>query len=182
MAIVGFGDIGAACGRICRAFNTKIIGVKRRPEQTSEEHKGYCDELVGLDQLDRVYAEADYVVGVLPKTEHTVNFFSTESCFSKMKSSGVFMNIGRGPTVNEADLTAALKNGTIAGAVLDVYAVEPLTKESELWSLPNVLMTPHCADQDHEFMDRAMIIMQENLEANRAGQPLKNIVDKQIGY
>ena len=68
MAVVGFGDIGAAAGRICKAFGTKIIGVKRRPEITSEEHKAHCDELVGLDQLERVYAEADFVVGVLPKT------------------------------------------------------------------------------------------------------------------
>jgi len=101
MAIVGFGDIGAGCGRICKAFGTKIIGVKRRTEQTSEEHKSHCDELVGLDQLDRVLAEADYVVGVLPKTADTTNFFTTETCFSKMKSSAVFMNIGRGPTVKE---------------------------------------------------------------------------------
>ena len=101
MAIVGFGDIGAACGRICKAFGTKIIAVKRRPEQTSEEHKSYCDELVGVDQLDRVYSEADYVVGVLPKTSNTTNFFTMENCFSKMKPSAVFMNIGRGQTVNE---------------------------------------------------------------------------------
>ena len=66
MALVGFGDIGAACGKIIKAFGTKVIGVKRRPEQTSEEHKACCDELVGLDQLDRVYAEADFVVGILP--------------------------------------------------------------------------------------------------------------------
>lgn len=76
MAVVGFGDIGAACGRICKAFGTKLIGVKRRPDQTSEEHKSFCDELVGLDQLDRVYAEADFVVGVLPKTSETVGFFN----------------------------------------------------------------------------------------------------------
>jgi phosphoglycerate dehydrogenase-like enzyme len=85
------------------------------------------------------------VVGVLPKTGDTVNFFDKEF-FGKMKPSGVFMNIGRGPTVNEPDLVDALKSKTIAGAVLDVYTVEPLPKESELWGLPNVLMTPHCAD------------------------------------
>ena len=101
MAIVGFGDIGADCGRICKAFGTKIIGVKRRPEEIPEENKAHCDELVGLDQLDRVYAEADYVVGVLPRTQNTMNFFTMESCFSKLKPSAVFMNIGRGQTVNE---------------------------------------------------------------------------------
>jgi len=182
MAVVGYGDIGAACGRICKVFGTKIIGVKRRPDQTSEEHKSFCDELVGLDQLDRVYAEADFVVGVLPKTSETVGFFNQENCFSKMKQGAVFMNIGRGPTVNEPELIAALKSGQVSGAVLDVFTVEPLAKESELWDLPNVLITPHCADQDPEFMDRAIDILHENLALYKAGQPLKNICDKEIGY
>mmetsp|Transcript_6277 Transcript_6277/g.4473 ORF Transcript_6277/g.4473 Transcript_6277/m.4473 type:complete len:126 (+) Transcript_6277:573-950(+) len=124
----------------------KVIGVKRRPELTSEEHKSYADEIVGLDQLDRVVKEADYVVGVLPKHETTGDFFNMESCFSKMKKSAVFMNIGRGTTVDEDHLVDALKTGKIAGAVLDVFKVEPLPKESELWKCPNLLMTPHCAD------------------------------------
>ena len=126
MAIVGYGDIGASCGRICKVMGTKIIGVKRRPEQTPEEHKAFCDELVGLDQLDRVLSEADYVVGVLPGVADTRNFFNMDSCFSKMKAGSVFMNIGRGSTVVESDLIAALKNGNIKGAVLDVFQVEPL--------------------------------------------------------
>ena len=74
-----------------------------------------------------MYAEADYVVGILPKTQDTVSFFDMETCFSKMKESAIFMNIGRGPTVNEPELIAALKEGQIAGAVLDVFTVEPLS-------------------------------------------------------
>ena len=169
MAIVGFGSIGAACGKVIKnGFGTKVIGLKRRPEQTSEEDKACCDELVGLDQLDRVAQEADYVVGVLPKTSDTVGFFN-KAFFEKMKPSGVFMNIGRGPTVNESDLVEALKAKTIAGAVLDVFTVEPLPKESELWTLPDVLITPHCADQDHEFRDRALDITSENIGLFKAG-------------
>ena len=121
MVIVGYGDIGAACGKICRAFGTKIIGVKKRPDSVSAEHRSYCDELVGLDQLERVYAEADYVVSVLPNAPGTSNFFTTENCFSKMKAGAVFMSIGRGVAVNEQELIMALKEGTIGGAVLDVY-------------------------------------------------------------
>ena len=96
MVIVGFGDIGACCGKIAKVFGTKVIGLKRRPEIVSEEDRTCADEILGLDQLDRVLAEADFVVGVLPKTPETVNFFSMETCFSKMKKSAVFMNIGRG--------------------------------------------------------------------------------------
>ena len=105
-----------------------------------------------------------------------------DTCFSKMKPGSVFMNVGRGKTVNEQDLISALKNGTIAGAVLDVFAVEPLPEDSELWTLPNVLITPHCADRDPEFMDRAMDILSTNLGLHKSGQPLINLCDKQCGY
>lgn len=182
MAIVGYGDIGAACAKICKVFGTKIIGVKRRPEITSEEQKEHCDELVGLDELDRVYAEADFVVAVLPRTPHTEGFFTTENCFSKMKPGSVFMNIGRGVTVNEQDLISALKSGKLSGAVLDVFAVEPLPEDSELWALPNVFITPHSADRDPEFMDRAMDILSTNLANYKASRPMINLCDKQSGY
>lgn len=153
MAIIGYGDIGAACAKIAKnGFGMKVIGVKRKPDDCSDEYKSYCDEVVGNDQYERVIKEADYVVGVLPKTSQTEDFFNMESTFSKMKKTAVFMNIGRGPTVQEDDLTKALKEGVIAGAVLDVFKKEPLVQESELWSLPNVLITPHCAQQDKEFM------------------------------
>ena len=87
------------------------------------------------------------MVGILPRVAGvTDDFFSTESTFSKMKNSAVFMNIGRGPTVKEEDLVSALQTGAIGGAVLDVYKVEPLSPESPLWTCPNLFMTPHCAD------------------------------------
>ena len=91
-----------------------------------------------------------------------------------MKKTGVFMNIGRGPTVKEADLIESLKNGTIAGAVLDVFEKEPLTPENELWSLPNVLITPHCMQQDKDFMSDCMIQFVDNLDNFVAGKPLSN--------
>ena len=152
MAIIGYGDVGYHCAKVAKlGFGTRVIGLKRRPEATSEEHRQVCDEVVGLDQLDRVLGEADFVVGILPLTPETKQFFDMNRCFKKMKKSGVFMNIGRGPTVHEDDLIAALKDNVIAGAVLDVYTVEPLPATSGLWELPNVLMTPHCADQDPEW-------------------------------
>ena len=132
--------------------------------------------------MERVMGEADFVVGILPLTPHTKEFLNMANCFSKMKKSGVFMNIGRGPTVHENELITALKENFIAGAVLDVYTVEPLPKESELWKLPNVLMTPHCADQDPEYLKRAMDVFADNMELFREGKPLKNVCDKKSGY
>lgn len=120
-------------------------------------------------------------MGVLPKCGDTEDFFNMEF-FRKMKTSSVFMNIGRGPTVNESELVSALKEGVIAGAVLDVYKVEPLPQTSELWSLPNVLMTPHCADQDPEYLVRALKIFNDNLERFKQNESLLNVCDKKLGY
>ena len=146
MAVIGYGDIGAACAKIAKnGFGMKVFGVKRNPADCSDLYRSYCDEVVGNDQYEKVIAEADFVVGVLPKVADTGDFFNMESTFSKMKPTAIFMNIGRGPTVQEEDLIKALKDGVIGGAVLDVFKKEPLDTESELWSLPNVLITPHCA-------------------------------------
>lgn len=110
-------------------------------------------------------SEADFVVGVLPRVVgETDYFFTTESTFSKMKKSAVFMNIGRGPTCKEEDLVKALKEKTIAGAVLDVFEKEPLTENSEIWECENVFITPHCADQDSDHLVRAVAIFGVNLE------------------
>jgi phosphoglycerate dehydrogenase-like enzyme len=146
MAIMGYGDIGAACAKIAKnGFGMKVWGIKRNPNDCSDLYRSYCDEVVGNDQYDRIVKEADFIVGVLPKVPDTEDFFNMETTFSKMKKSAVFMNIGRGPTVQEEDLIKALKEGMIGGAVLDVFKKEPLEPENELWSLPNVLITPHCA-------------------------------------
>ena len=153
MAIIGYGDIGAACAKIAKfGFGMKVIGVKRNPAACSEEYKSYCDEIVGNDAYESSIAQADFVVGVLPKTSETEDFFNMDSTFSKMKPTSVFMNIGRGPTVKEEDLIVALQDGKIAGAVLDVFKKEPLPQDNPLWTMPNVLITPHCAQQDKDFM------------------------------
>lgn len=127
MAIIGYGDIGAACAKIAKfGFGMKVIGVKRNPDACSDEYKSYCDEVVGNDAYESAISQADFVVGVLPKTAETEDFFNMESTFSKMKPTSVFMNIGRGPTVKEEELIVALQDGKIAGAVLDVFKKEPL--------------------------------------------------------
>lgn len=170
MAVIGYGDIGAACAKIAKnGFGMKVWGVKRNPAECSDLYKSYCDEVVGNDQYEKVIKEADFIVGVLPKVADTVNFFNNESTFSKMKKTAIFMNIGRGPTVKEDDLTQSLKDGTIAGAVLDVFAKEPLDSSSELWDMENVLITPHCAQQDKDFMLDCVYQLRDNLNNFMAG-------------
>ena len=110
-----------------------------------------------------------------------MNFFN-KSTFDKMKESSIFMNIGRGPTQHEADLIAALESKSIAGAVLDVFNKEPLDEKSVLWDMPNVLITPHCAQQDKDFMLDCVTQLGQNIDLFMSGQPLLNIADKKRGY
>jgi len=183
MVIMGYGNIGAACAKIAKnGFSMKVIGVKRNPADCSDEFRSYCDEVVGNDQYDRVIADADFVVGVLPKTADTGEFFNNAGTFSKMKKTAVFMNIGRGPTVNEPELVTALQDGTIGGAVLDVFAKEPLDTSSPLWDMDNVLITPHCAQQDNNFMGDCIIQFADNLDNFVGGKALNNVLDKKRGY
>ena len=104
--------------------------------------------------------------------------------FKKMKKNAVFMNIGRGPSVNEYDLANALHDGIIKGAVQDVFTVEPLPQENPLWGAPNLFMTPHCADITEDYHERSFRIQKENIERyQKYGiSNLKNIVDVKLGY
>lgn len=183
MVIVGYGDIGSRVARMFkRAFGAKVIGVNKFPDIVTKEQAQWADEIVGLDQYDRCLTEADYVVGLLPKMTSTDNFFDFKGCFSKMKKSAIFINLGRGTTLNEDDLANSLKNGDIGGCVCDVFRVEPLPKKSMLWDAPNMFMTPHCADQDKEWLFRSMYIFEDNLKKWVGGQKLNNLVDKEFAY
>lgn len=183
IAVVGYGDIGAGVAKMCkRAFGMKVIGVNKYPKLVTKDQAQWADEVVALDQYERVLGEADYVVGTLPKMVQTNDFFNHKNTFSKMKKSAIFMNIGRGTCVEEDDLADALEQGKIAGAVLDVFKAEPLVKTSRLWKAPNLFMTPHCADQDSEWLVRSMSIFGDNLENWYNKRPLNNIVDKEFTH
>lgn len=103
MLIVGYGDIGVAVAKIAKnGFGMKVTGLKRNPDVVLDEHRDYVDDVVGNEDYERLVKEADYVVGTLPKVEGvTDDYFNMESTFSKMKKTAVFMNVGRGTTVNE---------------------------------------------------------------------------------
>ena len=181
MLIVGYGDIGAACGKVGKALSSKVIGLKRRPTDVTLEQQLNADQILGIESLEEFLPIADYVVGILPLTLNTKHFFNSQ-VFAKMKAGSVFMNIGRGPTCKESDLVDALKAGQIAGALLDVFEEEPLPKVSELWQLENVLITPHCADQDADYLTKAVNTFAQNLQKFKAKEPLINLCDKKQGY
>lgn len=184
LGIFGYGDIGYNCAKVAKGgFGTRIIAMRRDPSKTTAEGMSVVDECWGFDRLDEFIGQCDYIVNCAPLTGTTKGMWNKET-FGKMKKDAVFMNIGRGPSVNEMDLYHALCDGTIGGAVLDVFAVEPLPKESPLWDAPNLFMTPHCADITWDYHERSFQIFKDNIMRYREGGVgnLKNVVDKNLGY
>jgi phosphoglycerate dehydrogenase-like enzyme len=175
--IVGVGGIGAETAKLLAAFGVKVLATDARrtaaPEGVAELHKP--------EALDQLLPRADFVILTVPHTPATEGFFN-RARFQKMKRSAFFINIGRGMTTRLDDLVAALNAKEIAGAALDVYEIEPLPAEHPLWTMPNVLLTPHMAGHGPYLNDRRYDIMAENCRRFAAGKALMNEVDKAVWF
>lgn len=171
--IVGVGGIGGETARLASAFGITVLGVDARQEQAPAG----VAELHRPDALDRLIPRADFVILTVPHTPETEGFFDARR-FGLMKPSAYFINIGRGKTTRLDDLNAALRRGTIAGAALDVYEIEPLPADHPLWDAPNTILTPHSADRGPHLDERRSAILIDNARRFAAGQPLVNPVDK----
>jgi phosphoglycerate dehydrogenase-like enzyme len=171
--IVGVGGIGAETARLAAAFGMTVLATDARrteaPPGVAELHKP--------DALDALLPRADFVILTVPHTPSTEGFMH-RARFQRMKRSAFFINIGRGMTTKLDDLVAALKAGEIAGAALDVFEQEPLPADHSLWTMPNVLLTPHMAGYGPYLDDRRYQIVIDNCRAFLAGKPLRNVVDK----
>ena len=175
--ISGVGGIGHETARLCREFGMRVIGIEPRPEHTVpgvEMHR--------TDELDDLLPQADFVVTTTPHTPETEGMWN-RSRFELMKPDSYFISIGRGKTTVLEDLTEAIETGQIAGCGLDVYEIEPLPADHRLWTLPNVMLTPHVAVKDAENLpERRYQVILENARRFAAGQPLTNVVDKHLWY
>jgi phosphoglycerate dehydrogenase-like enzyme len=171
--IVGVGGIGAEAAHLAAAFGMKVIGIdERRPDKpagVAEMHRAAA--------LDTLLPQADFVILTVPHTPETEGFFN-RARFQRMKNSAFFINIGRGMTTKLDDLVAALDAKEIAGAALDVYEIEPLPATHPLWTMPNVLLTPHTAGHGPYLDDRRRDVLVDNAKRFVASQPLRNVVDK----
>ena len=177
MLVVGLGGIGAEIARMAGAFGVDVIAtdarVTRAPEGVTELHDPPA--------LDKLLPRADIVVLTVPHTPETEGLIDARR-FGLMKHTAVFVNIGRGMTVRLNDLIAALDAGTIAGAGLDVFEVEPLAPDHPLWTTPNVLVTPHTASAGPYIDERRYEVLVENARRFAAGSDLLNVVDKALWF
>ena len=175
--IVGLGGIGGEAARLMKAAGMTVIGTDARraapPADVAEMHPP--------EALDGLLPRADFVVLTVPHTPTTERFFDAGK-FARMKRGAFFINIGRGKTTRLADLEHAVRSGAIAGAALDVYEDEPLPPESPLWTLPNMLLTPHMAGYGPHLNDRRYAILEDNTRAVLAGREPRNVVDKASWY
>lgn len=176
LLIIGTGNIGQEIAIRAKAFGMNVFGSRRHPEPLPN-----FDKIVGADEWRSLLPEADYVVIATPLTPQTRGLIDAEA-LRLMRPSAYLINIARGAIVDENALLTALREGWIAGAGLDTFAVEPLPPESPFWSLPNVFITPHCSGLTPQLYDRIVALFLDNLTRYRKGLPLRNIVDKHTGY
>eukprot|EP00803_Ostreobium_quekettii_P005466 evm.model.scf_219.9 EVM.evm.TU.scf_219.9 scf_219:83670-88488(-) len=182
MGVVGLGDIGSACARLGRAFKMNVVGLRRNVQMSEEEQReGLVDKIYPPEELCSLMSTSDYVVAALPMTPHTNKFINREA-IQAMKPNGVFINVGRGKTVDEQALIEALQQNAIRGAGLDVFETEPLPEDSPLYTLDNVLMSAHCADRTAMFQHDSLGIFVDIAKQYVSTGELRNVVDKRSGY
>lgn len=177
LLVYGTGNIGQEIARVGQAFGMKTIGIN-----TNGRAIEYFDESVALVESLKVTEQADFIVSTLPATKDTHHYFN-EDWFTHLKSTTLFINIGRGQTVDETAIVSALSKRQFAGAYLDVFHTEPLPEDSPLWQVDNLLITPHITGHIAHFAKETYPIFKENLDSFlKTGDLVRNIVATDKGY
>jgi phosphoglycerate dehydrogenase-like enzyme len=192
LLIVGYGGIGREVARLAAPFGLRILAVKSRPEiredrsyrvpGTGDPDGSLPDRLEGLEGLDRLLPEADYVVLTLPLTAASRGLLSRDRIRALGARRAWLINVARGPLADEAALAEALRERRLGGAVLDVFGTEPLPADSPFWDLPNTIVTPHVSGADLTAPRTLADLFAENLRRFAAGEPLLNVVDPERQY
>ncbi|MGI9591202.1 MAG: D-2-hydroxyacid dehydrogenase [Myxococcota bacterium] len=174
IGIVGLGSIGVAVSERVRAFGCRVLGLKRsaRPGDVSE----HADALYAPDQLHELLGECDAVVVAAPATPETRHLIDARA-LAAMPAHAVLVNVARGSLLDEAALAEAMREESIAAAVLDVFDPEPLAPESPLWDLPGVYVSAHSAVSIDRYMDDVFDLLIDNVKRRLAGESLRNVVD-----
>lgn len=172
LGVVGVGAIGQEIARLGKAFGMRVLGIRRSGEPTE-----CVDAMRDMNGLNEMLLECDYVVAAMPLTDETRHMFGREQ-FASMKRTAYYINVSRGATTDTEALMDALREGAIAGAGLDVFEQEPLPAEHPLWTMDNVIVTPHNGGVTDRYQERALDIFLANLNSYLQGQePPLNRVD-----
>ena len=177
LCILGLGMIGRELAKKASLMGMRVLGVKSKSEPVE-----YVDQVYTPGEMEQFLPQSDYVVNLMPYTSATDKIIDMEY-FSRMKPSSVFLNLGRGRTVNEKDLIQALQKGMIKGLVADVYYDEPLPEDSPLWTMENAILTPHICGESVHYLEKSLEVIRPNLKAFLTGQSkMINQVDLKTGY
>lgn len=175
-SILGMGTIGRAVAERAKQFGMRVIGTQREPKPCR-----YADEILPPEQTPRAVQQADYLVVILPKTPQTRHLLDAK-ILANLQSDAVLINMARGGIVDEAVVANMLKEGRLRGAAMDVFEEEPLPEASELWTIPNLVITPHVAGLVPDYLDRVLEIFTDNIRRLEGGHPLINEIDRGRGY
>ena len=180
LGVVGVGAIGSEVARLGKALGMSVLGVKRRTEGIDPASL-HLDALYPPEDLPTVLKRAEFLVLITPHTPETETMIGAKE-LALMPRGAVFINIGRGRLVDEPALIEALRSGHLGGAGLDVFANEPLPADSPLWTLPNVLISPHSGSTSDRKNSRLTELFCDNLRRFLAGEPLRNVLDGERLY
>jgi phosphoglycerate dehydrogenase-like enzyme len=191
VGIVGYGSIGRQLARLLVPFGAFVVATKRDamhpedrgfiPEDMGDADGDFIHRLYPATALGSMLKECDFAVVTVPKTPQTLHLISQEE-LSVLKPTAYLIDVSRGGIVDHEALIAALAEKKFSGAALDVFPEEPLPKDSPLWELPNVIITPHISGVTHFYDERAMELFAANLGRYLAGQQLYNLIDPDRGY
>ena len=179
VTVIGLGDIGLYFAGMAKALGAYVIGVKRRISDCPKQ----VDELHLIEDINDIIPRSDVIISFLPNTPSTYHIYNADF-FSKMKKTGIFLNGGRGSAVDQTSLLAAIQNGRILAAGLDVTDPEPLPSNHPLWNEKNIMITPHVSGSYHlpETLDKIVEIAATNIENYLTGKRLINVIDFERGY
>ena len=178
MTILGLGTIGHEVARRAHAFGMRVTGIRRRLDQPAP---AFVDSIVGPERLDEALTGCDVLVISAPFLAGTDRLIRAEQ-IALLNAGAIVINVARGKIIDEPALVAALQDGRLGGAVLDVFEREPLDPASPLWGLPNVVISPHSAGVRPDHWDEVINLFTENLRRYQCGEPLLNMVNCDAGY
>ncbi len=178
LVVFGTGHIGERVAELGKAFKMNVVGVNHSGHPVA----AFSKTIAINDNEDPSLVNADVIVNALPLTKETTAFYDSQF-FNRLESAPMFINIGRGPSVQTADLLAAVKTGKLGSAALDVTDPEPLPADDPLWQTPHVTITPHVSGMYHEYSSDVIRIFQQNLrQFKKDGTLARNQVDLDKGY